>query len=127
MPKTSDNVRLIKCPRCGVDLTRTGEYPVPTMVGAGGVAFKGAVARVSPMQGRILTELIDNMGATVRHPRLLYGMYGDEASVSRGRQMETLRMQISMLRERLSPLGLLIKVARDLGYRLVEREGLVQR
>jgi hypothetical protein len=90
---------------------RAASHPRPPAVdNLGQLTYRGRSLFLSPIDQRLAHLLVENYGSIVTEADLIQTVWPDGAS------NQTLRVHVSRLRQRLSPIGLTIKCARAAGY-----------
>ena len=90
---------------------------VPTLDEHGQLSHRGEAVFLSVTDQRIAEVLVENFGQVVSEETLL------DRTRSDGRNDQTLRVNVSRLRRRIAPLGLVITCVRGHGYVLRQEVG----
>lgn len=103
------------CPCCKSEIDTTSQWPLVDL-NSNGMAWKGAITHVPAITAELMTALI------AAHPRyasidhLISQVWGEaDAKID---AVANLRVQISILRRILKPLGFSVDVIYDKGWRL---------
>jgi hypothetical protein len=90
---------------------RAAHHPlVPVIDDFGQLSYRGASVFLSPVDQRLTEALIEDFGTAVRDAALTRRAWPG------GSRDQTLRVHISRLRRRISPLGLTLTSVRNVGY-----------
>jgi hypothetical protein len=94
---------------------RAASHPRPPAIdGFGHLTHRGGSLFLSPIDQRLVQALVENFGGIVAESELIKTVWPD------GAKNQVLRVHVSRLRQRLKPLGLTIKCARNTGYVMAE-------
>ena len=101
---------------------RAAHHPrPPTVDELGQLTHRGRSLFLSPIDQRLAQALVENFGAIVTETELIETVWPEGAS------NQVLRVHVSRLRQRLQPLELTIKCARNTGYVLAEIDAVGSR
>lgn len=101
---------------------RAASHPRPPAIDAfGQLTHRGGSLFLSPIDQRLAQALVEKFGGIVAEAELIETVWPDGAT------NQVLRVHVSRLRQRLKPLGLTIKCARNAGYVMAEATRLESR
>jgi hypothetical protein len=89
----------------------------PTIDDVGRLEYRGRSLFLSPLDQQLAQVLVENFGAIVDEQELINKVWPG------GARNQVLRVHVSRLRQRLSPLELTIKCVRNAGYLIQEASG----